>query len=178
MLDKEKLERGLAALPIFEYAFLKTDELVFTERVREICRTECPMYNKSWACPPAVGTVDECRARCLRYPEALMLTSVTEVQDIADLSQTLATRAPHEELTRRAAALVREQTGDVFVLSTEACAICEHCAWPDSPCRHPDRMYPCVESHGILATDIAEKHGLTFFNGNIVTWYSLIFFRA
>ncbi len=38
-------------------------------------------------------------------------------------------------------------------------------------------MYPCVESHGIIATDIAEKHGIEFFNGNIVTRFSLIFFR-
>ena len=177
MLNRELLERELSSLPIYEYAFIRTDELVFTERVRAICRAECPMYNKSWACPPAVGSVEACRERCLAYPEALMLTSVTEVSDIADLDQTLATRAPHEELTREAAALVKAQGLEIYVLSTEACAICERCAWPDAPCRHPDRMYPCVESHGILATDIAEKHGLTFFNGNIVTWFSLIFYR-
>ena len=64
-----------------------------------------------------------------------------------------------------------------MVLSTEACAVCEHCAWPDAPCRHPERMFPCIESHGILATDLAEKCGLDFFNGNIVTWFSLLFFK-
>jgi len=177
MFDQQRLERALAELPVYEYAFIETGELVFTDRVRRICQDECPMYGRSWACPPAVGTVDACRDRCLQYPRALMLTSVAEVGDIADIRQTLATRAPHEELTRQAAALFLEQGQQIMVLSTEACAICEHCAYPDAPCRHPDRMYPCVESHGILATDIAEKHRMTFLKGNLVTWFSLIFFR-
>ena len=60
----------------------------------------------------------------------------------------------------------------------EACAICEQCAWPDEPCRHPDRMFPCVESHGILVTDLAERRGIDFLAGsNLVTWFSLLFYR-
>ncbi len=176
-MDLAKLEEGLAALPLYQYDFLETSELVFSPRIREVCRQECPMYDKSWACPPAVGTVEDCRARCLGFPRALMLTTVTEVNDIADLAETLATRGPHEEITRQAAELVRAQGAETLVLSTEACAVCEHCAWPDGPCRHPERMFPCVESHGIVATDIAEKHGIEFIGGNVVTWFSLVFFR-
>ena len=176
-MNREILEQKLAQLPLYQYAFLRTEELVFTERVRQICKQECPMYGKTWACPPAVGSVEECRKRCLQYPEALVLTTITEVSDIANLQETLDTRAPHEAITREAAELVKEQAEDVMVLSTEACAICEHCAYPDAPCRHPDRMYPCVESHGILATDIAEKYGIDFFDGNIVTWFSVIFYK-
>ena len=105
-----------------------------------------------------------------------MITTVAEVDDIENLEQTLASRAPHEELTREVAQLMKDQKEQVMVLSTEACAICEECAYPHAPCRYPDRMFPCVESHGILATDLAEKQGLEFFNGNVVTWYSLILF--
>ncbi len=176
-MDYEKLEAGLCALPICQYEFIDTPELTFTDRIRTVCEQECPMYNKTWACPPAVGTVEECRTRCLRYPKALMITTVTEVSDIANIRETLDTRAPHEEVARQAAALVREQASETMVLSTMACAWCEECAWPQGPCRHPEKMFPCVESHGIIATDIAEKHGIEFFNGNLVTWFSLIFFR-
>ena len=177
MLDREKLERALAELPLFQFAYVDTKDLVFTRRVRTICERECPMYNTTWACPPAVGTVEECRARCLAYPEALVITTVTEVSDIANLGETLATRAPHEKIAHQVAALLRGQGQQVMVLSTEACAICDRCAWPNSPCRHPEQMFPCIESHGILATDLAEKCGLDFFNGNIVTWFSLLFFK-
>ena len=176
-MNREILEQKLAQLPLYQYAFLRTEELVFTERVRRICEQECPMYGKTWACPPAVGSVEECQARCLQYPEALVLTTITEVSDIANLQETLDTRAPHEAVTREAAEFVKEQAEDVMVLSTEACAVCEHCAYPDAPCRHPDKLYPCVESHGILATDIAEKYGMDFFDGNIVTWFSIIFYK-
>lgn len=176
-MDYDKLERQLAQLPLCQYAFIDTKEIEFTERVRSICKNECPMYGKTWACPPAVGSVEQCRERCLRYPTALVLTTVTEVSDIADLEQTLATRPAHEAVTRQAAAFLREQAEQVMVLSTEACAVCERCAYPDAPCRHPDQMYPCVESHGILATALAEKYEIDFFAGNLVTWFSILFFR-
>ena len=176
LLNQEALEQQLLELPLYQYAFMKTEKLTFTERVRHVCE-ECPMYGTSWACPPAVGTVEECQKRCLEYPDFLLISTITEVDDIANMEQTLATRADHEAITRQVAEMVKTQGVETYVLSTESCAICEHCAYPDAPCRHPDRMYPCVESHGILVTELAEKYGIEFFNGNIVTWFSLILYR-
>ena len=136
------------------------------------------MYNSTWACPPAVGSVAECRERCLRFEDALLISTITEVSDISDLHETLATRPEHEAITRSVRALVAQQAQETMVLSTEACAICEKCAWPDKPCRHPDKMFPCVESHGILATALAQQLDINFSaGGNLVTWYSLIFYR-
>ncbi len=177
-MDRQKLEARLAELPLYEYAFIRADELRFSERVRYICQTECPMYNTTWACPPAVGTVEACKKRVMAFEEGLLIATVTEVSDIANIAETLATRADHEEITRRVLEMVREQAAETLTLSTEACAHCEHCTWPDAPCRFPDRMFPCVESHGILVTDLAEKHGIAFqAEGNIVTWFSLILFK-
>ena len=177
-MNREWLEAQLSQLPLYAYEFIETPELTFTERVRYICRTECPMYGRSWACPPAVGDVEECRKRCMSFDHALLVSTITEVNDIADIDETLATRAPHEEITRKVHEMVREQSAETMVLSTEACAHCEHCSYPDAPCRFPDRMYPCVESHGILVTALAEQHGIDFMSGgNIVTWFSLIFYR-
>ena len=56
--------------------------------------------------------------------------------------------------------------------------ICKKCAYPDAPCRHPEKMFPCIESYGILVTDLAEKYGISFMNGaNVVTWFSLLLYR-
>lgn len=177
MLNKELLEQQLSELPLYQYAFLKSEDLVFTERVRHICRTECSMYGTTWACPPAVGTVSQCREACLAYPEFLLISTVTEVPDIENLEQTLSTRRDHEDVTRQVSQLMREQGCELRVLSTESCAICGRCAYPDGPCRHPELMFPCVESQGILVTDLAEKCGMEFFNGNIVTWFSVLLYR-
>ena len=175
---RKRIEEELSGFPICEYAFLRPEELPFSEKVRYICRTECPRYGKSWACPPAVGTVEACRKKCLGYEGVLILSTVTEVSDISNLEETLATRGGHEAVTHQAEAILQAQGLETMGLSTEACAICPQCAYPDGPCRHPEQMYPCVESHGILVTEVAERLGLAFFNGNLVTWFSLVFFRS
>lgn len=177
-MDREELERQMGELPIVQYEFFKTEELTFTQRVRAICEQECPRYGTSWACPPAVGTVEECRRRCMAYPEALLIVTMAEVSDISDLEEGLATRRGHEEITRQVNRLVREQGGETYVLSTESCAICKMCAYPDAPCRHPEKMFPAVESHGILITELGDRFGIDFQAGNnIVTWFSLILYR-
>ena len=177
-MDRQWLEERLAEFPLYAYDFITTDELLFAERVRYICEHECPMYNTTWACPPAVGTVEECRARVLSFKEGLMIATITEVSDIANIEETLSTRGEHERITREILQIVRERATETLTLSTEACAQCAHCTYPDAPCRHPERMFPCVESHGILVTDLAEKHGIDFLAGNnLVTWFSLILYK-
>lgn len=54
-MDRAWLEARLCELPLYQYAFIRTSELCFSERVRWICEHECPMYGKTWACPPAVA---------------------------------------------------------------------------------------------------------------------------
>lgn len=177
-MDQEALARELRELPIVQYEFFETAELTFSPRVRMVCETDCPRYGTSWACPPAVGTVEECRQRCLGYPHALLLTTMNEVEDIGDLEGTLETRSGHEEVTRRVNALLRAQGAETWPLSTESCALCRQCAYPGGPCRRPEDMFPCVESHGILVIDLAERFGIEFqAGGNIVTWFSLILYR-
>lgn len=177
-MDRERLEAQLAGLPLYQYAFIRSEDLVFSERIRWICEHECSMYNKSWACPPAVGSVEECKARCLGFENGLLIATINEVSDITNLEETLATRSDHEEITRQVLALVREQAGEAMALSTESCAACKKCTWPDAPCRRPERMFPCVESHGIVVSEMAERIGMDFYaGGNMVTWFSLILFN-
>ena len=94
-MNRAAVEVQLAELPLAEYVWFETAELEFSERIRTVCRENCPRYNKTWACPPAVGSVEVCRARCLSYPQGLLITSLTEVADIADTEAALATRGPH-----------------------------------------------------------------------------------
>ena len=179
MLDKERLEEQLAQLPLYVYDFIDPSELEFSDRVRWICEHECPMYGKSWACPPGVGTVEECRQRCGKYQSCLMIATITEVADISDIEQTLSTRPDHEKLTNQVRDMMREQGIEPYILSTEACAVCSRCAILDGlPCRMPGRMHPCVESHGINILDLLDRQGLAFQYGeNVVTWFSLLYYN-
>ena len=178
MLDQELLIQSLNTLPLYYYHFFQPGELEFSDRIRWICENECPMYGKSWACPPAVGTVEACKGKCHSYEHCLMISTVAEVNDIANIEETLATRPEHEAITLQVRDFMREQNVDPYILSTEACAMCEKCAYLDGePCRLPGKMHPCVESHGINMLPLIEELGLLFQYGeNIVTWFSLLFY--
>ena len=178
MIDRERLEAQLSELPLYVYEFLEPGELDFNDRVRWICEHECPMYGKTWACPPGVGEVADCKARCLAFSDCLMIATITEVADISDIQETLSTRGEHEAVTNEVRDLLRQQGVEPYILSTEACAECERCAWLDGqPCRFPERMHPCVESHGINILGLLEDRGLAFQYGeNVVTWFSLLFY--
>lgn len=177
-MDREKLEAQLQELPLYGYFDIDPRELEFTDRIRRICETECPMYGKTWACPPGVGSVAECEKKCLSYENCLMIATVTEVADIADINETLATRSGHEKITNQVRDILRELGENPYVLSTEACTVCERCAILDGlPCRMPGKMHPCVESHGINIIPTLEKCGIEFQYGqNVVTWVSLLFY--
>lgn len=177
-MNRELLEERLSELPLYIYDFIDLGELEFSERIRWICQNECPKYGTTWACPPGVGTVEACRERCMGYQNCLLISSIAEVQDIADIEETLATRPAHEALTEQVADILREQEVQPYILSTQACAICDRCAILDNqPCRFPEKMHPCVESHGINVVPILEKLGLEFqFGSNVVTWISLLLF--
>ena len=177
-MNRELLEERLAELPLYIYDFIDPRELEFSGRIRWICENECPMYGQSWACPPGVGTVDACRGKCMGFENCLMISTIVEVRDITNIDETLATRPEHEEITNQVGAILEEMGVRPYILSTEACAICESCAYLEGkPCRFPDRMHPCVESHSINVVPMLEKRGLEFqFGANVVTWISLLFF--
>lgn len=177
-MDLELLESKLAELPLYGYFFIDPKELEFSDRIRWICEHECPMHNRTWACPPAVGSVETCKNKCLSYENCLMIATITEVNDITNINETLATRPEHEEITAQVRELMAEQGIQPYILSTEACAICERCAWLDGqPCRFPEKMHPCVESHGINLVPVMENNGIEFqFGANVVTWVSLLFY--
>ena len=177
-MNKELFEQQLSQLPLYSYAWIDPRQLEFNQRIRWICEHECPMYGKTWACPPGVGTVEHCDGKCRSFANCLMIATNTEVEDIADIQQTLATRPEHEEITNQVGAFLEEQGVKPYILSTEACAICQRCAIEDGqPCRHPEKMHPCVESHGINIIPVLEEQGICFQYGeNVVTWISLLFY--
>ncbi len=177
-MNRELLEEKLAELPLYIYDFIDPKDLEFSDRIRWICEHECPMYGRSWACPPGVGSVEECKGKCLSFENCLLISTIVEVVDITNIEETLATRPEHEAVTNEVRDLMRSLGTEPYVLSTEACALCDRCAILDGQsCRFPDRMHPCVESHGINVVPILESRGLEFqFGANVVTWISLLLF--
>ena len=178
-LNTEKFEDFIAEYPIYEYRLLDTKELSVAERVRIVCKQECERYGTTWACPPAVGTLKECEARIHSYDRAVFFSSVAEVSDLMNMEEMLATRDSHEELTTKVAEYLKGEGFCTFTLSTESCDICKECAYLKGElCRHPERMHPCLESHGVVVSEIVEQKQMEYnLGGNTILWFSMVLFR-
>lgn len=178
MLNKDMLEKQLSELPLYAFYFITPSELEFSSKVRWVCENECPMYGTSWACPPGVGTVDACVKKCRQYGNCLVISTAAEVGDIANITETLATRAEHERITDLVGGLLDQQGLNPYILSTQSCSICDCCAYEKGlQCRHIEEMHPCIESHCINLIPTLEQLGEEIkYGGNTVFWYSLLFF--
>ncbi|HIX30186.1 MAG TPA: DUF2284 domain-containing protein [Candidatus Blautia stercoravium] len=177
MITHEEIEEFICQYPVYQYAFFPPEEIEFSFRVRWICEKECERYNSTWACPPAVGSVEECRKRCLGYRECFLFSTIAEVSDVINFEETLATRKEHEAITAAIENFIRQQGSDCMALSTESCDICETCTFPQElPCRFPEKMHPCVESHGIIVSELAEKYDMEFtLSANQILWFGILF---
>ena len=60
---------------VFEYGFADTEEIVFSQDVRDMCAANtCRGYGKTWSCPPGIGTLAECRERLQAYKRMLLFS--------------------------------------------------------------------------------------------------------
>ena len=87
-MTQTEIEEYITQFPIYQYAFVKPEDIEFNDRVRQICKKECSRYGASWSCPPAVGTVEVCKERCMNYDHVLFFSSIAEVDNIMDIDET------------------------------------------------------------------------------------------
>lgn len=175
-MEIDRIESFVAKHPIYQYSIVPVSEIPFSENVREICKNECNRYGKSWSCPPAVGTVEECRERCMQYKLALVFSTVAETGDAYDFDSVLHTNAEHEDITLRIVDRIEKDGNQVLALSSNSCALCHDCNYPNGMCRFPHHMHPCIESYGIVVAPLLEKLGMDYaISEKQVLWFSILF---
>ena len=153
-MTQTEIEEYITQFPIYQYAFVKPEDIEFNDRVRQICKKECSRYGASWSCPPAVGTVEVC------------------------MDETLKTKSEHEKITREIEQHLKDKTLLTFALSSDSCQLCDKCTYPRGGCRHLELMHPCIESHGIVVANLIEKNMMDYYLGeHMVIWFSMIFYK-
>jgi predicted metal-binding protein len=160
-----------SGVPVHEWAHLKTSALPFSAQMLDYCKANaCGKYNKSWACPPACGTIEEQKEKILQYDNVLIFTTKHSLEDSFDHDGMAAGREQHSLL----AAELRKRLGGAPVYSAGACPVCGSCAFPD-PCPFPEKMFGSVEAAGIDVTVLSKTAGIAYNNGpNTVTYFSII----
>lgn len=177
-MTHSEIEAFITQFPVYQYAFVKPQDLNFDDRMRTICKQECPKYGSSWSCAPAVGKIHQCKEACFEYREVLFFSSVTEVSDILNIEETGRAKVHHEKMTQIIEDYLKENGLLVYTLSSDSCSICSKCAFPKAKCRHPKEMHPCIESHGIVTADLAELCSMDYYMGEKLRLnFSIIFYR-
>ena len=83
------------------------------------------------------------------------------------------------KLTEKVRDFLEGEGYETFTLSTESCDFCERCAYLDGkPCRFPEHMHPCLESYGVVVSEIVEKEAMEYnLGGNTILWFSMVLIR-
>ena len=167
-----------AGCGLTEWGVLATSELRFYPEVRRICEgNSCGGYGKTWACPPAVGTLDECRERVGKYENMFLFSQKFDLEDSFDFEGMHQGMVDFKETVDRLAELVKPLIPGVLILSNEGCGRCKKCTYPDAPCRFPDKLYPSIEGFGFIVSELAKQAGIRYNNGpDTVTFFGAVLF--
>lgn len=172
-LTELALETGFA-----NAAMIKTENIVFMPSFRPLCAENlCGKYGVNYACPPDCGTVEEMQARVQRWPDALVLQTLWDIDDPMDGSQTKPAKGTHNKLTRR---LIDQIHVPGLMVGASGCSLCDPCAiTAGRPCRFPDQMFSCMSAYCIFVRDLADKCGMDYDCGpHVVALFSMFCFDA
>jgi predicted metal-binding protein len=75
LIAKTGIQRQMEKAGAYQTGAVSPSGIEYLQEIRDICKGNiCRQYGKTWACPPAVGTIEECKARCLRYDTMIVFT--------------------------------------------------------------------------------------------------------
>ena len=139
-------------------------KLQFLPEVREMCAADkCRHYGRSWACPPANGSLEEWAEKASRYAKGILLQTVGDIEDTLDFEAImLLAKTNAENFIRFADALLDEDHLDCLPLAVGGCTRCKQCTYPDAPCRFPDRNFSSMEATGLLVNLVCKDNGVPY----------------
>lgn len=178
-MDNEQmnaLKQQLDTSEFFEYGFVDTADINFSQEVRAMCEVNtCQKYGTTWACPPAMGTVEECRSRIQKYKKMVVFTGKYDLEDSFDYEGMMESAKKFSESCRVFDAAVKPYLDRYLMFSNEGCDLCGECTYPNEPCRFPDRVHGSLEGNGIFVNELAKLARVNYHNGvNTVTYFGAL----
>lgn len=163
----------LRSVGVTSFGVVAAASIEFSDEVRSYCEGNmCRNYGRSWACPPAVGSVDQCRARVRAFDSALVFASVYPLEDSFDFESMT---AGHREFKKVCDRLHDLCAGEFLLLSNEGCVRCAKCTYPDAPCRFPEKLFHSIEGYGIWVNRLAAAAGIPYVAGpNTVSYFGAL----
>ena len=160
-LEKLALDTG------FSYAAeLDVSTLELRQEVRDMCGANtCGMYGRNLACPPACGTLEECRKQVEGYGHGIIVQTVGDVEDSMDFEGMVEIEQRHKKYFYEMTEKLRKVCLDVLPLGSGCCTVCKECAGPGAQCRFPEKRISSLEAYGIVVSDLCSRNGMKYYYG-------------
>ena len=135
--------------------------------VRDMCAANtCGKYAKCWSCPPGCGTLEECEERLRKYSKGILVQTTGDMEDSFDFETVMEIEKQHKDNFKRMYDSLHHQGVQVLALGTGCCTQCASCAYPNQPCRFPERMISSMEAYGMLVLEVCKANGLQYYYGS------------
>lgn len=161
---------------------MSAKDIVLSRAFRDACAANrCGVYGKCYMCPPDIGDIDTLMAKVRAFSCALLLQTVSSLEDSYDFEGMQAAGKKHARLTRELwGKLSTVLPSDSICLSKGGCGFCKECAKvTGEPCRFPKEALSSLEAYGVSVSETVAKTSLKYINGqNTVTYFSLILFNG
>ncbi len=173
---EELIQKTVSEYPIHQWGCVPVSDFSFDPEVRRICEgNSCGCYDKTWTCPPGLGTYEECKAFCLSFESAFVFTGKYDLEDSYDFDGMMEAKEQFQDVCRKIRRQWKEETGSCVLLGNGGCKLCKECTWPDAPCRRPEDSIPSLEGYGILVNRLAQAANVNYINGkDTVTYFAVI----
>ena len=152
---------------------LEMAALEVREEVRAMCAADrCHRYGKSWSCPPACGTLEQCRERMARYAGGILVQTTGTLSDPFDLEGMGMIEKRHKASFATLARQMRLLMPDCLPLTAGSCTLCRSCTYPSKPCRFPKKRFSSMEAYGLLVSEVCTRSGLAYYYGEGTMTYT------
>lgn len=174
----DRIESSLIDTGFSAFGWVHIPSIEFYQEVRSICEGNgCRNYGSSWACPPAVGTIEECKARMNQYDKMILFSYAFQLEDSFDYEGMLEGLKRFKEMTDQLHQSLNPFLTDFLLLSNEGCGRCTQCTYPNAPCRFPQLLYHSLEGYGLIVNELAKEAGIPYNNGpDTVTYFGALLF--
>ena len=151
---------------------MAVEGLEFDPRVREMCAADrCRSYGRSWACPPACGSLEEIAGKAGQYARGILVQSTGTLEDDFDMEAMMDTEQLHKERFYALVKQFRRLCPDCLPMGAGTCRLCESCAYPE-PCRHPELVFPSMEACGLFVSKVCQDSGMKYYYGPLTITYT------
>lgn len=149
------------------------------DEVRAMCNgNSCGRYGKCWSCPPACGTLDECRKHLMGFTRGILVQTTGELEDSFDIEGIEEAQKLHKEHFDTMHKLLEPRFARLLALGAGSCTRCRLCTYPDAPCRFPRLMVSSMEAYGMLVLEVCRKNNLPYYYGpNTITYTGCFLFE-